>query len=61
VLQKHAIKPVQQYAYSTGKNATDSALIIDAMDFLYTRKFDGSYLAASDSHFLQRLIEIAAI
>jgi len=40
VLQKHAIKPVQQYAYTTGKNATDSALIIDAMDLLYTRKFD---------------------
>ncbi|MDP3216583.1 MAG: NYN domain-containing protein, partial [Deltaproteobacteria bacterium] len=36
VLQKYAIKPVQQFAYTTGKNATDSALIIDAMDLLYT-------------------------
>jgi len=39
-LQKHAIKPVQQYAYTTSKNTSDSALIIDAMDLLYTRKFD---------------------
>ena len=37
VLQQYAIKPVQQFAYSTGKNATDSTLIIDAMDLLYTR------------------------
>lgn len=44
VLQKYAIKPVQQFAYTTGKNATDSALIIDAMDLLYTRKFDGWFL-----------------
>jgi len=51
VLQKHAIKPVQQYAYTTGKNATDSALIIDAMDLLYTRKFDGFCLVTSDSDF----------
>jgi uncharacterized LabA/DUF88 family protein len=51
VLQKHAIKPVQQFAYSTGKNATDSALIIDAMDLLYTRKFDGFCLVTSDSDF----------
>jgi hypothetical protein len=41
VLNKHAIKPVQQFAYTTGKNATDSTLIIDAMDLLYTRRFDG--------------------
>jgi predicted nuclease of predicted toxin-antitoxin system len=51
VLQKHAIKPVQQYAYTTGKNATDSALIIDAMDLLYTRKFNGFCLVTSDSDF----------
>lgn len=51
VLQKHAIKPVQQFAYTTGKNATDSALIIDAMDLLYTRKFDGFCLITSDSDF----------
>ncbi|MGD1905955.1 MAG: NYN domain-containing protein [Leptolyngbyaceae cyanobacterium] len=51
VLQKHAIKPVQQFAYTKGKNATDSTLIIDAMDLLYTRKFDGFCLVTSDSDF----------
>jgi hypothetical protein len=51
VLQRNAIKPVQQFAYTTGKNATDSSLIIDAMDLLYTRKFDGFCLITSDSDF----------
>ncbi len=51
VLQRYAIKPVQQFAYSKGKNATDSTLIIDAMDLLYTRKFDGFCLITSDSDF----------
>lgn len=51
VLQQHAIKPVQQFAYTKGKNATDSTLIIDAMDLLYTRKFDGFCLITSDSDF----------
>jgi hypothetical protein len=51
VLQKHAIKPVQQFAYTTGKNATDSTLIIDAMDLLYSHKFDGFCLVTSDSDF----------
>ena len=51
VLQRYAIKPVQQFAYTTGKNATDSTLIIDAMDLLYTRKFDGFCLFTSDSDF----------
>jgi NYN domain/OST-HTH/LOTUS domain len=51
VLQRYAIKPVQQFAYTTGKNATDSTLIIDAMDLLYTRKFDGFCLVTSDSDF----------
>jgi predicted nuclease of predicted toxin-antitoxin system len=51
VLQKYSIKPVQQFAYTTGKNATDSALIIEAMDLLYTRKFDGFCLVTSDSDF----------
>ncbi|ENO87038.1 NYN domain-containing protein [Thauera linaloolentis] len=51
VLQKHAIKPMQQFAYTTGKNSTDSTLIIDAMDLLYTRKFDGFCLVTSDSDF----------
>ena len=51
VLQRYAIKPVQQFAYSTGKNSTDSTLIIDAMDLLYTRNFDGFCLITSDSDF----------
>ena len=51
VLQTYAIKPVQQFAYTTGKNATDSTLIIDAMDLLYTRRFDGFCLVSSDSDF----------
>ena len=51
VLQRYAIKPVQQFAYTTGKNATDSTMIIDAMDLLYTRKFDGFCLITSDSDF----------
>lgn len=51
VLQKHAIKPMQQFAYTTGKNATDSTMIIDAMDLLYTRKFDGFCIISSDSDF----------
>ncbi|MDR0881857.1 MAG: NYN domain-containing protein [Candidatus Adiutrix sp.] len=51
VLQKFAIKPIQQFAYTTGKNATDSSLIIDAMDLLYTRTFDGFCLVSSDSDF----------
>ncbi len=51
VLNKHAIKPVQQFAYTTGKNATDSTLIIEAMDLLYTRRFDGFCLVSSDSDF----------
>ena len=51
MLQRYAIKPVQQFAYTTGKNATDSTLIIDAMDLLYTRKFDGFCLVTSDSDF----------
>ena len=51
VLQRNAIKPVQQFAYSTGKNSTDSTLIIDAMDLLYTGNFDGFALVTSDSDF----------
>jgi uncharacterized LabA/DUF88 family protein len=51
VLNKHAIQPMQQFAYTTGKNSTDSALIIDAMDLLYTSKFNGFFLVSSDSDF----------
>ncbi|MET0390341.1 MAG: NYN domain-containing protein [Polyangiales bacterium] len=59
-LLKHSINPVQQFAYTSGKNATDSSLIIDAMDLLYTRRFDGFCLVSSDSDFTrlaQRLRE----
>lgn len=51
ILNKHSIKPVQQFAYTTGKNATDSTMIIDAMDLLYTRKIHGFCLVTSDSDF----------
>jgi len=50
-LLKFSISPVQQFAYTTGKNATDSALIIDAMDLLYTGNLDGFCLVSSDSDF----------
>jgi hypothetical protein len=59
-LLKHSINPVQQFAYTSGKNATDSSLIIDAMDLMYTRRFDGVCLVSSDSDFTrlaQRLRE----
>ncbi len=47
----HAIQPIQQFAYTVGKNATDSAMIIDAMDLLYTERFDGFCIVSSDSDF----------
>jgi len=51
VLHVHAIQPIQQFRYTTGKNATDSALIIDAMDILHGGKADGFCLVSSDSDF----------
>lgn len=51
VLLDHAITPVQQYSYTYGKNSTDSAMIIDAMDILYSGKVDGFCLVSSDSDF----------
>ncbi|MDB5014543.1 MAG: hypothetical protein JWQ25_2745 [Daejeonella sp.] len=51
VLLENAITPIQQYSYSTGKNATDSAMIIDAMDILYSGKVDGFCIISSDSDF----------
>ncbi len=50
-LLKHSIQPIQQFAYTTGKNSTDSAMIIDAMDLLYTNTFDGFCIVSSDSDF----------
>jgi uncharacterized LabA/DUF88 family protein len=51
VLLEYSIQPIQQFGYTSGKNATDSALIIDAMDLLYTAKFDGFCIVSSDSDF----------
>jgi len=51
VLLENAINPIQQYGYTTGKNATDSAMIIDAMDILYSKNIDGFCLVSSDSDF----------
>jgi uncharacterized LabA/DUF88 family protein len=50
-LHKHAIQPIQQFSYTTGKNSTDSSLIIDAMDLLHTGHLDGFCLISSDSDF----------
>ena len=51
VLLNFSIQPIQQFGYTKGKNATDSALIIDAMDLLYSEEFDGFCLVSSDSDF----------
>lgn len=51
LLLENAITPIQQYSYTTGKNSTDSAMIIDAMDILHSQKVDGFCLVSSDSDF----------
>ena len=51
ILLENAITPIQQYGYTTGKNATDSAMIIDAMDILYSEKVNGFCIVSSDSDF----------
>ncbi|MEO6118284.1 MAG: NYN domain-containing protein [Methylotenera sp.] len=56
ILPKHAIQPIQQYANTKGKNATDSALIIDAMDLLYQAPLDGFCIVSSDSDFTRLAI-----
>jgi len=64
VLLENAITPIQQYGYTTGKNATDSAMIIDAMDILYSEKVNGFCLVSSDSDFTKlatRLREAAMV
>jgi len=58
VLLENAITPIQQYGYTTGKNATDSAMIIDAMDVLYSGKVDGFCLVSSDSDFTRLAIRL---
>lgn len=57
-LPQHAIQPIQQYANTRGKNATDSALIIDAMDLLYTAPLDGFCIISSDSDFTRLAIRL---
>ncbi len=57
-LLQHAITPIQQYSYTTGKNATDSAMIIDAMDILHSQKVDGFCLVSSDSDFTRLAIRL---
>ncbi len=51
MLLDYSIQPIQQFAYTKGKNTTDSSLIIDAMDLLYTQRFDGFCIVSSDSDF----------
>jgi hypothetical protein len=58
ILAEHAIQPIQQYRNTTKKNASDSALIIDAMDMLHTRRFEGFCLVSSDSDFTRLAIRI---
>jgi uncharacterized protein (TIGR00288 family) len=57
-LHPHAIKPIQQFAYTSGKNATDAAMIIDAMDLLYTQNLDAFALMTSDSDFTPLVMRI---
>ena len=57
-LLENAITPIQQYAYTTGKNSTDSAMIIDAMDILYSDRTDGFVLVSSDSDFTRLAIRL---
>ncbi|WP_299551582.1 NYN domain-containing protein [Seonamhaeicola sp.] len=58
VLLENAITPIQQYSYTIGKNATDSAMIIDAMDILYSKKVNGFCLVSSDSDFTKLAIRL---
>ena len=58
ILLENAITPVQQYSYTTGKNSTDSAMIIDAMDILYSGKVDGFCIVSSDSDFTRLAVRL---
>ncbi|WP_396185567.1 NYN domain-containing protein [Flavobacterium sp.] len=58
VLLEHAITPIQQYSYTVGKNSSDSAMIIDAMDLLYSDKVDGFCIVSSDSDFTRLAIRL---
>jgi hypothetical protein len=61
VLLEHAITPIQQYSYTTGKNSSDNALIIDAMDILYSGKVDGFCIVSSDLALIIMLIRLSNI
>lgn len=58
VLLEHAITPIQQYSYTFGKNSSDSAMIIDAMDLLYSDKVDGFCIVSSDSDFTRLAVRL---
>jgi uncharacterized LabA/DUF88 family protein len=60
VLHEYAIQPMQQFAYTKGKNATDAAMIIDAMDLLYTKQLDGFGIVSSDSDFTPLVMRMLA-
>lgn len=59
-LHAYAIRPVQQFAYSTGKNASDMAMVVDAMDLLYARNLDGFAIVSSDADFTPLVMRILA-
>ena len=59
-LHEHAIRPVQQFSYSKGKNATDMALVIEAMELLYTQKPDAFCIASSDADFTPLVMQLRA-
>ena len=59
-LHEFAIRPIQQFSYSTGKNATDIALVIDAMELLYTQKLDAFCIASSDGDFTPLVMQLKA-
>ena len=59
-LHEHAIRPIQQFSYSKGKNATDMALVIDAMELLYTQKIDAFCIASSDADFTPLVMQLRA-
>lgn len=57
-LHAYAIRPIQQFAYSTGKNASDMAMVIDAMDLLYARNLDGFAIVSSDADFTPMVMRL---
>lgn len=58
VMGKHALQPIQQFAFTKGKNSTDGAMMIDAMDLMYTQRFDGFCICSSDSDFTRLAIRL---